>query len=122
MAFEIGFSKLIVLRPELFFVQAGYNVTFGRASGENITIERKINYIEVPIWLKFRLGGPTKNHFYIGPVLSLAINVGVEATVTLRGSPVNLPPDQPDFFPLDFGLGSLVGYQFRIGKGGNIIH
>ena len=125
-AFEIGFSELIAIQPEIHFVQAGYNVTINTTISNidyEFNTERKINYIKIPIWLKFRLAQSRIGNFYVGPGISLAFNTGVEQSesMVIQNGISNDISESVRFADFDFGLGVILGYQFKLGEGWNFL-
>ena len=104
IGFEIGFLKFIALQPEFTFLQKGYNLR--GIANQTLTI----NYIEVPVWLKFRLGG-----FYVGPGVYFALNIGATASVNNTADVGNII-SAIDVSTFDFGTGAIIGYQFKLGK------
>lgn len=73
-AFELGLSDNVSIQPELLYIQKGTKEKY-ESQGESGTIQFKMNYLELPVLLKFASGATDEFHFfgYVGPYFGYAL-------------------------------------------------
>ncbi|HEY3403769.1 MAG TPA: porin family protein [Ohtaekwangia sp.] len=89
------------------------------ASFEGGSVDRKLNYFNVPIMIKYRF----KNHLFVetGPMLGLLYQATDEFTNTVKGDELTYRKNIRDnFHPLDAGWMAGVGYRLMKGNGMNL--
>lgn len=96
---NFGFGDYFSIQPEVLFSTQGAKVQRGETKNDF-----KINYLSIPVMLKFKTGGG----FYVeaGPQLGLRMSQ-------------DIPEQTIDHFAknLDLGVGGGIGYQSKIGLG-----
>lgn len=139
---DIGFARSVSFQPGLYFVMKGSkndyvnivqinNLSY-RESGE---ARMRMNYIEMPMNLQFKLWAPDGGNFFFGagPYLAVALggevsseytrtlvnvnngDAGVYAESNSRTLEIGDNPALDDIQPLDAGLNFNAGYEFRNG-------
>ncbi len=115
----IGQSGLL-LQPEALFVMKGSKV---ETSGTVVTEKAKLNYIEVPVLVKYSIPmqGKVSPNLFAGPYA--AFNVGAKLTFD------NVPADETEDWvdmdidnikPIDFGITFGGGLDYAIGPKGKL--
>ena len=96
VAFPLG--SRITIQPEGLFVQKGAKV---KDFGVSATIE--LDYVEVPVLVKYRIaGGPARSfHVFGGP--SLAFKVSASSSASFGGSTIDTSNDE-EIESLDYGV------------------
>ncbi|PZF73111.1 porin family protein [Taibaiella soli] len=127
---DFGFNKLISFQPGLFFTQKGATTTLAsyNSSGAYVSVKRKIrmNYIEVPLNVLFKLGYSHEGHFEVGggPYVAFAVGGKVKlkysepATGTTQETTNSLnigDAATDDVKSMDAGINFVGGYQWKAG-------
>ena len=111
---DIAMTDMISLQPGILFSTKGAKADFDMG-GTTVTGTTKVNYIEVPINLTFKLGsGDTKFVPFIGPYLGY----GIGGTMKMEGGGQSISQDikfgsseTDDLKALDLGLNIGVGVE-----------
>lgn len=76
VAFGIPLSDALSVQPELLFIQKGY-----REAGGGSTANFGLNYLEVPLLLRYRIGEADELHFfgYAGPYVGFGLGGNLKA-------------------------------------------
>lgn len=127
---DFSFSRSISFQPGVFFTQKGATTTLGSYNGAGTYVSLKhkirINYIEVPLNVLFKLGYSHEGHFEVGggPYVSFAAGGKVKlkysepATGITQETTSSLSigdAETDDVKSLDFGLNFTGGYQWKAG-------
>jgi hypothetical protein len=115
--FNIRFTELFALQPEMAFTMKGSDGTIN-IYGYNYNITYKTNYIEIPVLLKFYIpiqGARTiKPNLYIGPAFAFKVSSNVEVSANGNGQTADISNTTKDF---DLGLAFGGGIGFLVGRG-----
>jgi len=138
---DIAFTRHFSLQPGLFYNMKGAQEKYvsttttdnGTIRTEEIRNDFRINYIEMPLNLEFKLGRPGHGHFIFGagPYVAVALNGTI---INANGSSIILPSGRvittendhsstayignsvdDDITPLDGGLNLNMGYESPMG-------
>ncbi|MDI6846245.1 MAG: porin family protein, partial [Candidatus Saccharicenans sp.] len=111
---EIGLIKGFSLQPEILYVQKGAKIT-ANIEGMDITLNANIDYIEIPLLLKYNLisGGPTVPSVYVGPYIGF--NTKAEFVISITGYPEEREDIKDDIKNTEYGLTFGVGLTQKLG-------
>ncbi len=111
---EIGLIKGFSLQPEILYVQKGAKIT-ANIEGTDITLKANIDYIEIPLLLKYNLitGGPTIPSVYVGPYIGF--NTKAEFVMSAAGYPEEREDIKDDIKNTEYGLTFGVGLTQKLG-------
>ncbi|PZF73112.1 porin family protein [Taibaiella soli] len=128
---DFGFSQLFSFQPGIFFTQKGASTTLMNydSVGALVSMKKKmrINYIEVPLNVLFKLGYGHEGHFEIGggPYVSFAVGGKKSLTntqFTVSGSTQETTSPlligdaaTDDIKSIDWGFNLTGGYQWEAG-------
>jgi hypothetical protein len=111
---DVPLASGLWFQPGLSYVQKGARITGEADGGEVITVTLGLDYLEVPLLLKyaFPTTGSLGVHLFAGP--ALAFEVGCELGVATEGVDVSIDCDEGDAQDVEiatksFDLGALVG-------------
>ncbi len=125
-AFELGFTDLLALQPELLFMQKGFQNTFNfNYPGYDYSIKSSfaLNYLELPVSLKFKFGFGSGNGLYLstGPSFGYLMSAKQIAKFTLNGDKQKrtetIDLDDAGFRRFDLGLTVGTGVFIKAGPG-----
>jgi hypothetical protein len=106
----------LVLQPELLYAQKGgeFSTTL---EGIPVDIILKMDYIEIPILLKygFATNGPVTPFILAGPVFSFNVSSKTEFKTSVIGFPFAVEVDNYNEKSTDLGLALGVGADFSLG-------
>ena len=78
VGYELPLTGIIMLQPEINFIQKGYKTEFSETTSayeQTNSHQIKLNYIEIPIQAKIKLGvKATKFYFSAGPSIGFALS------------------------------------------------
>ncbi len=107
---DIGINRMISVQPGIFFNQKGSRDRyeyFERNGNANIYANNRyrINYLEMPLNIQFKLGRPNRAQFFLGagPYLGLALNGEAEIRKTVRLGNGNAIVLEDRDYELEFG-------------------
>ncbi len=111
---EIGLIKGFSLQPEILYVQKGAKIT-ANIEGIDITLKANIDYIEIPLLLKYNLisGGLTIPSVYAGPFIGF--NRKAEFVISAPGYPEEREDIKDDIKSTEYGLVFGVGLTQKLG-------
>ncbi|MGB4704314.1 MAG: porin family protein [Candidatus Saccharicenans sp.] len=111
---EIGLIKGFSLQPEILYVQKGAKIT-ANIEGIDITLKANIDYIEIPLLLKYNLisGGLTIPSVYAGPFIGF--NRKAEFVISAPGYPEEREDIKDEIKSTEYGLVFGVGLTQKLG-------
>lgn len=110
---EIGLIKGFSLQPEILYVQKGAKIT-ANIEGIDITLKANIDYIEIPLLLKYNLiSGLTIPSVYAGPFIGF--NRKAEFVISAPGYPEEREDIKDDIKSTEYGLVFGVGLTQKLG-------
>lgn len=126
ISFEIGLSERFALQPETTYLQKGGKI--GLADNGDFSFTVKLNYLEIPLLAKWRLGsGPFKGYLIAGPSFGYALTgetslkadlLRIKDDVDFDGS---FGPDGRKDNRFDFGFVGGGGIQYKAGPGSIVL-
>ena len=109
MSYE--FAPMFAVEPEVLFSMKGTS-----GSTEGITYTGILNYIEVPVFLKFKIplapGSPVSANLYAGPDFAFKVASSIEETENGQSTTIDESSNTNGF---DFGIAFGGGIGFRVG-------
>ena len=116
---RFGFGSL-VLQPELLVITKGSEVDV--AAGTDDDLELKLDYLEIPVLLRFGLGSSSSFSPYalVGPTFSFEIDCTARADADDTDDFEADCDDDADIFErssFDFGVTGALGFEVRAGPG-----
>lgn len=122
LAFDLAPNKMFSLQPELYFIQKGSKTTFS-VVGSSFETRTYLNYVEVPLLAKFKLGfdGDERRfglNVFGGPFAGFALNGRQVSTTPLGETKYDIKFDNDDNSDLDRRLdwGLSFGAGLDLGK------
>lgn len=111
---EIGLPGPLSIQPEVLYVQKGAQISVSEA-GITGTFKAYIDYIEIPLLLKFNLvsGGPTVPSIYAGPYVGF--NTKAEFVIKITGYPEQREDVKDDVKNTEFGMAFGLGLAQKLG-------
>jgi hypothetical protein len=112
--YAFNLSKNAALQPEIFYTQKG-GISKETFSGESITTNHKLSYIELPVLLKFKipLESPTQPVFLLGPYAAYRLSAKAVQTAFGGRENINLEKYTKKW---DLGLILGAGLEFNFKK------
>lgn len=113
--FMYQFSDMFAIQPEAYYTMKGATDK-GTIEGYSYEAEMKLDYIEVPLLLKFLIplkGSSIKPAIFAGP--SIGFNMSAKTKVEAGGQ--SFEQDMEDVASTDFGLVFGGGIGFPVGSG-----
>jgi hypothetical protein len=116
---ELRLTENVGLYLQPMFLQKG-----AKAKGsvdeelDSVNVELKMNYIEIPVFLKFAFGANTiKPYLMAGPTLGLRLSARETGTLSIGGVQQEIDEDvKVNTRTFDFGLGFGAGVSFPLGN------
>lgn len=113
LSYEGKVSEQVSLQPELLLFQKGYRI---ETSGDDIN--RTINYLELPVLVKYNFNGTSQNVFLLaGP----AVGFGISARARVGDNSESVEWEATDLKRFDFGLHLGGGIAIPTGNGAVLI-
>jgi hypothetical protein len=113
---DLGIAKFFSVVPEVNFSQMGWKF-LGEDQHQGQSETARLNYIEVPLNLVFKLGGKTARFLiFAGPYAAYAINGNIKMEYGEGNTEKSKAPfgtNQGQINPLDIGLDFGVGAQIK---------
>lgn len=120
---DVPLASGLWFQPGLSFVQKGAEITGEFEGGEEVTVALDLDYVEMPLLLKyvFPTTGSLGVHLFAGP--ALAFEVGCKVGLASEGIDVSIDCDQGEDEGFEvttksFDLGALVGGGVSVPMGG----
>lgn len=95
---SIPLGSRLTIQPEGLFVQKG-----AKADDLGVTATIKLDYVEVPVFVKYRLAGGSARSFHVMGGPSVAFKVSASASARFGGSTVETSNDD-EIEALDYGV------------------
>ncbi len=112
--YEIPVTPTFSIQPEIAYTERGGQQSISNIIGQltnsnNSTLYQNLQYISLPILMKFKPQGNEGFNFFIGPEFSYLLNAGIVQYFPTFVKRINFKPDLRNY---DAGLVIGLGYDF----------